>query len=307
MSTSNPVSPVNPYDQFVQSSQKITEKPAPITKVNKIYYFSGTGNSLLVARKLASRLSKPWADKDPKSGADMVVLETQLVPIVSALHVPPSDEKISCLGLVLPVYMSNPPHIVLDFIAKMPKADYVFVVLTCGMMVGDALYKVQSAIDKTKNRMNAGYVIPLISNFIVLPKTKSDKKVDASFSKIDDKINFICKNVETGFFHMDKQTTPFLTKPINWAAFDTMYEKVPELDKKFTVNDSCTSCGTCVNVCPVDNIDLKDGKPEWNHRCEMCFACINWCPESAINWTKFTEKKKRYQCRGMTPTDLILK
>ncbi|WNY25408.1 EFR1 family ferrodoxin [Methanolapillus millepedarum] len=300
----NQIGPFNPESMSAPHGENKTN----IKRVNKIYYFSGTGNSLLVARKLAARLSKPWAEKDPKSNADLSVLETELIPIASADSAKVSaDEKINCLGLVFPVYMSNPPHIVLDFIAKMPKADYVFVVLTCGMMVGDALYKVQSAIDKTKNRMNAGYVIPLISNFIVLPKTKSDKKVDQSFSKIDDKVTFICKNVETGFFHMDKQTSPVLVKPINWVAFDMMYEKIPELDKKFTVNDNCTACGTCVRVCPVDNIDLKDKKPEWNHRCEMCFACINWCPESAINWTKITKNKNRYQCRGMAADDLILR
>jgi len=35
-------------------------------------------------------------------------------------------------------------------------------------------------------------------------------------------------------------------------------------------------------VCPVDNIIMDKGKPQWQHRCENCLACVNFCPENAI-------------------------
>ncbi|RLI96255.1 MAG: ferredoxin [Candidatus Aenigmatarchaeota archaeon] len=53
----------------------------------------------------------------------------------------------------------------------------------------------------------------------------------------------------------------------------------PVVDKK-----KCTGCGTCVNVCPVNVFELKDGKsnvvrPE---ECIGCKACENSCPAQAI-------------------------
>ncbi len=56
-------------------------------------------------------------------------------------------------------------------------------------------------------------------------------------------------------------------------------------DKPYTVNDSCTGCGLCAKVCPVGNIELKDGKPAWRHQCENCLACYDWCPSKAIEGT----------------------
>ncbi|MGB7993736.1 4Fe-4S dicluster domain-containing protein [Methanoregula sp.] len=50
----------------------------------------------------------------------------------------------------------------------------------------------------------------------------------------------------------------------------------------FCVNDDCTSCGTCVDTCPVKNIALMDSRPAWQHHCELCFSCIRRCPVAAI-------------------------
>ncbi|MDR2194165.1 MAG: 4Fe-4S binding protein [Treponema sp.] len=48
------------------------------------------------------------------------------------------------------------------------------------------------------------------------------------------------------------------------------------MDKKFTVNNNCTGCGICEKVCPVDNIEILNNKPQYKHHCEqqdfLCFA-----------------------------------
>ena len=45
----------------------------------------------------------------------------------------------------------------------------------------------------------------------------------------------------------------------------------------------CTGCGTCAEVCPVEAIEIKGGKPVVdNDSCIDCGACIDECPVEAI-------------------------
>jgi ferredoxin len=44
-------------------------------------------------------------------------------------------------------------------------------------------------------------------------------------------------------------------------------------------NEQCDFCGTCVAVCPVDVIELKESTISVNHEsCTLCLACVNICP-----------------------------
>jgi ferredoxin len=70
---------------------------------------------------------------------------------------------------------------------------------------------------------------------------------------------------------------------------------VHDADTKFTVDDRCTSCGICAEVCPAGNILIEAGHPVWQHRCEQCLACIHLCPSLAIQAGPKTEGRARYR------------
>jgi len=47
--------------------------------------------------------------------------------------------------------------------------------------------------------------------------------------------------------------------------------------------DKCTGCESCVSVCPVEAIKMKDGKADISKDdCVSCGACVGECPMEAI-------------------------
>ena len=82
------------------------------------------------------------------------------------------------------------------------------------------------------------------------------------------------------------------------------HNKVNESDKLFHVDGSCSGCGTCETVCSLNNIEMKDSRPEWLHKCQQCLACINYCPENAIQYGDVTVGKRRYHHPRINPEDL---
>jgi len=65
------------------------------------------------------------------------------------------------------------------------------------------------------------------------------------------------------------------------AAKQMMHADVkPNLSSKI----SCTSCGTCVSVCPADAVTMVGDYPEFDlDKCEGCAECITFCPEGALS------------------------
>ena len=48
--------------------------------------------------------------------------------------------------------------------------------------------------------------------------------------------------------------------------------------------DKCIGCGECVDVCPVNVYEMKDGKsePVNEDECIGCESCVEACPVEAI-------------------------
>jgi len=45
---------------------------------------------------------------------------------------------------------------------------------------------------------------------------------------------------------------------------------------------TCSGCGTCIDVCPIEAIRLENGKAIISLACNDCGACPRVCPEGAI-------------------------
>lgn len=56
-------------------------------------------------------------------------------------------------------------------------------------------------------------------------------------------------------------------------------------------NKNCISCGLCENICPTQNIYMKDGKVKFKNHCLMCTRCSFNCPKDAIVFGLFNSWK----------------
>ena len=46
--------------------------------------------------------------------------------------------------------------------------------------------------------------------------------------------------------------------------------------------ETCSGCEACVSACPVEAIEMKEGKAFVNDDCIDCGACVDECPVEAI-------------------------
>ena len=58
--------------------------------------------------------------------------------------------------------------------------------------------------------------------------------------------------------------------------------KTKNYSDKLKISNVCTGCGLCTQVCPMENLALKNGKAAAGKHCTMCYRCISLCPAKAI-------------------------
>lgn len=248
-----------------------------------VFYFTATGNSLYVAKKL---------DENPISIPQMLRHN----------NLDFTDESI---GIVFPIYAGRPPKIIVDFLRKAKfKTDYLYFIGTYGNS--------DSAICKTlpdeckRLGINADYMntVSMVDNYLPVFDMEQEKKLDR---KIDEKVNEITADISA-----KKRFVP-----IPAAHGVRLAKQVWTMEKlRLMVNDGsqlkikidrCTGCGICKQVCPIDNIVIGSGiAVHKNAKCEYCLACAHNCPQKAIT-IKRGEKNPnaRYRNKNITLQEII--
>ncbi|OPX60073.1 MAG: Coenzyme F420 hydrogenase subunit gamma [Methanobacterium sp. PtaB.Bin024] len=250
----------------------------------EIYYFSGTGNSLVVAQDIAEKTNG------------------KLVPIASVMSEENIKTDAESMGVVFPVYHSvvnGVPLIIQRFAKKLENTDskYIFAVCTCGGWSGATIENLQNIIKSKGGKLAAGFTVQMPDNTKSIP----EKKQEEMFNNWNNQLETISEYVnaqKTGkfetmglpikilaapyFSYLKSKTYKMLEELLNTS--DMSFEElVLSTDLSYYADDNCEGCGTCSRVCPVHNINIVEEKPEWQHHCEQCFACFNWCPRSAIH------------------------
>ncbi len=236
---------------------------------NIIFYFTGTGNSLKVAKDIAKALG-----------------DCELISMGKKHKLCGTYDKI---GFVYPVYCGGLPGVVERFVKDLDisqnKNGYYFAVCTSGAM-GGGLSNVEKIIANKGGKLSYGENIKCFANYVCLYPMANDAnekvKAQAEATKkvaLDIKSRKVKSIPKNGFMSL---------------AHGGFIKNSHSKDKHFNVNSSCNGCGTCSKVCPVSNIKMQNGKPSFCGHCEQCMACIQWCPKQSINYKNKTQDRGRY-------------
>ncbi|MFZ5354420.1 MAG: EFR1 family ferrodoxin [Bacillota bacterium] len=253
-----------------------------------IYYFSGSGNSLKVAKDIAEGLG-----------------DAALIPMVKALaeETVNSDEV---TGIVFPVYSWGIPRMVLKFVKGIKTSKYLFAVITYGGSTGFTMQQLERLLEANSVKLNAGFEVQMPDCYIPMFDAHSQEEQQRMFRQEKDKVNEIVSSVnnrENVSVTIKKTLMNYILSGVVYKAAIKYFSKS---DKNFWVKEGCNSCGICRRVCPVQNVSLKDGRPSWSHNCEACMACIQWCPKEAIQYGKKSEKRKRYHNPDIKINEMFL-
>ena len=245
----------------------------------KTFYFTATGNSLHVAKKIGGELlSIPRMLKEKRFEFE--------------------DEAV---GFVYPCYGFGLPRLVEEFILKSEfKADYFFAVMTYGNMSGNGLHYLEKTAAKAGVKFNYANEILMTDNCLhVFDMKKQLEKEDGK--NIEPNIRLIESDVKIRKNYIKRKSllVNLLSKPVNFY----VKRMVDDIDKNFIVGDNCTKCAVCSKVCPKNNIVIKE-KPRYLHKCDYCMACAQLCPANAIRHKK-EKNPARFKNYNITLNEII--
>lgn len=246
---------------------------------NTIFYFSGTGNSLQVAKDLKERLGDSF----------------QLQPISKMMEYAEVEILAGCIGIIFPVYMLGLPLIVSDFIRRVRfnGKPYIFAVATCGGNVGQSFIQINRLLSKNSQQLSADFTVKMPGNNILRYDAKSEDVQQRLFMEEKVSILEISKTVAARQ-PVHPTTVPLLINilaPVVYKKLEKQYGSAPA----FYTTEACNGCGLCQRICSVNNIQLLEKHPKWDAYCQQCMSCIQHCPQKAIQCGRKTIGRTRYQ------------
>ncbi|RLF59423.1 MAG: 4Fe-4S ferredoxin [Thermoplasmata archaeon] len=233
------------------------------------YYFSGTGNTFLIVKKMKQAFEK----NDIK------------VNLYRLEKTKPKDVDLNnTIGLGFPVAEQGTYPFVWDFVKSLPsaKGTDIFLVDTLLAYSGGIVGPMKQIVKRK------GYN-PIGAKEILMPNNLFPKRID-----IEKKKRKILKGQEKASQYAEdiingksrwKHIPPFSDllaifskSQKTWKFFRWYYPLTIDKTK-------CNKCGLCSKICPINNIEMNE-YPKLKNGCTICMRCISFCPKNAIHVPK---------------------
>ena len=160
------------------------------------------------------------------------------------------------------------------------KTGYLFFIATYGTTPGAAGVMVVKAIRGRK--IDAYYSVRMADTwtpvFDLSTSEKTARFTGTTEADIDRAIRGVSERRTSR--PMFPRTPALITELIS----QPIYNNSARLTAKLRVEGGCIVCGLCAKKCPVQAIEMRDGKPVWvKDKCVMCLGCLHRCPKFAYH------------------------
>jgi len=236
----------------------------------KIYYFSGSGNTLKVANKVKESFEKHELICELIKMEDLSngVLVEDLV-------------NVEYIGLMFPVAIQSTFPLVWDFIEKLPQVNNqkIFMIDTMEAFSGGIVGPLKKSL-KLKGYECVGALELKMTSSIQTKEIDKQKLHDKNLVAINDVEKFIDKLLvgKTRW-----RRIPILS---DWMRHISVGKGiwVKHSQKLEIDHEACVHCKMCIRDCPVKALDYISEKVVIDHnKCNSCMRCVHHCPVDAFS------------------------
>ena len=258
-----------------------------------IYWFSGTGNTLLVAREMSSAFAE--------AGVDVALSRMETTD-------PAAVRPDRTIGIACPVACQGTYPLVWSFVEGLPPVDGAgaFLVDTLAGRSGGIVGPMRRIVERK------GYT-PLGAREIIMPsnlfcRKPKDARTRRSAGEVAQDAmmpsDALCKPVEDerdvrkrqeGLAAARRFAADLMAGTADWAPWSVSQGMLRwtstcaptrwllhRMIRLRADEGACTRCGLCARLCPVGNITVDDAPPVFADKCQACMRCFSFCPTGAI-------------------------
>jgi len=260
-----------------------------------VFYFSGTGNTRYVARSIAAGLPGPPVCRSIES--------------VTAAEADALIEGASCVGFGYPVYASDVPQPMKDFLlALSPHPDVpAFVFCTQWMYSGDGARAATRYLRRSRLRVRWAEHFRMPDDVCVsairFPYTNDPRRLRPVLVRADARAAVFARRIRGA----PAKSLLHLLRPRRrgfnpFSRFLGWFQRVPFRATYARWRDDisvdlsrCTRCGLCVRLCPSGNLtyDATTDAFPTKGNCVLCLRCYCQCPAAAVEYLHRTHDARR--------------
>jgi ferredoxin len=246
-----------------------------ILKKVKLVCFSGTGGTTRFTTLLEENLKKN------NSEVQVLLLEAKSIERAKkegTFGVESSD----IIVILFPVHAFDAPEPMYSWIKTLPLSNGLPVALISVSAAGEYWINQSCRVGLIKALSQKGYNI-FYERMIIMPFNMIIATNEIFSIRLLQVLPIKAENtaVEILSFKYRRTYPPLKSRILTsickiekiWAKF---------FGKELRIRKSCTHCGLCERNCPMGNIQMKSGRPQFGWHCVACLRCIYACPTNSI-------------------------
>ncbi len=236
-----------------------------------ILYFSGTGNTEYIARKISLLLNE-------------LDFKIEMHSIEENFQIQADQYDMLILGC--PKYYEYPALNFVRFLKEnLPGSKKIiptFMFCTQAGSLKTNFNKIDKMLKEKNYCLTVSRSFAVANNMVILESFSmtSEDKIQSNLNMAEEELKPLIADFIKG--EMTKEEPTFFYRTVSYLSGRLFTKLFPLFGVKYSASDQCTGCGLCAQKCPSKNIVINNKKPEFHKQCIFCMRCINICPNQAI-------------------------